>query len=394
MKIVIIGAGYGGLRAIEKLVKKDEVSITLIDENPYHYMQTEAYGYIAGKYDICDITVDIRSWCDGFKKKIEFINEKATNILPLEQKVITDSQEIIYDKLIIATGAKTNFPTFIEGLKENTFGVKVLDRAYELKSKFEDIIYKKIRHSDNNAKFNIIIGGAGLSGVEIAADMAYISKKFTKSTGITYSNITIHLVEAYDSILNGMDSYIIENTMKRLENLGVNVMTNSFIQKVESNYIQLKNGDIIDFDFMIFTGGIKAVGVNNILEVEKNRLNQFIVNEYLNIETFDNVFAIGDCAQVKDKNGNILPPTSQIAEQCAANVAQNIINKIDGFEPVAYEGHIDGMFVALGGNYAVGTMFKYIKVKGYIAFLLKKIITSAYHYGLKLRMNNSFQNRT
>ncbi len=392
MNIVIIGAGYGGLRAIEKLTKHDNINITLIDKNPYHYMQTEAYGYIAGKYDICDITVDVQSWCDAFNEKVTFIREEALEIKALEQCVVTTNQTIQYDQLIIATGAQTNFPTFIEGLKENTYGVKILDRAYELKTKFENIIYKKVRHN-NGETFNVIIGGAGLSGVEIAAEMAYISKKFTKSMGIKYSNITIHLVEAYDTILNGMDNYIIKNTIKRLEKLGVNILTNSFIQNVEKKKIILKNGNEIQYDFMIFTGGIIANDINQSIHFETNKLNQFIVTPYLNVKGFDNIYAIGDCAQIKDIKGDMLPPTSQIAEQCASSVAGNIINKIEEIELIPYDGKVDGMFVALGGNYAVGTMYNKLKVKGYLAYLLKKIITFMYRYGLMLRLNNGYKLR-
>lgn len=392
MEVVIIGAGYGGLRAVEKLAKNSDINIILIDKNPYHYMQTEVYGYIAGKYDICDITLDIQSWADSFNGKVKFIKEEALSINALEQNIITTNSTINYDQLIIATGAKTNFPVFIEGLKQNTYGVKVLDRAYELKAKFENIIYKKIRNNSDQ-DFHVIIGGAGLSGVEIAAEMAYISKKFTKSMGIEYSNITIHLIEAYDSILNGMDTYIIKNTLKRLEKLGINILTNSFIQTVQKDKIILKNETQIKYDFMIFTGGIRANNIDKLNHFETNKINQFIVNEYLNINGFNNIYAIGDCAQIKDLKGNMLPPTSQIAEQCASNVAKNIINKLNQIESEPYNGKVDGMFVALGGNYAVGTLFDKIKVKGYIAYLLKKAISIMYRYGLLLRLNNGYKLR-
>ncbi len=391
-KVVIIGAGYGGLRVIEKLAKQPNLDITLIDANPYHYMQTEAYGYIAGKFDICDITVDIKSWCSGFSKYIKFINEEALNIDTKDQTVTTTNQKLHYDELIIATGAKTNFPAFIEGLKDHTYGVKILDRAYELKRKFEKIIYSKIRHSSDD-EFNIIIGGAGLSGVEIAAEMAYIAKKFTGSIGIRNNKIHIYLVEAYDTILKGLDPYIIKNSIKRLDDLGVKVMTDSFIQKVGKNHIELKSGEIIDFDFMIFTGGIRASGLNDVLEVEKNRMNQFVVDEYLHLKGFENIYAIGDCAEIKNSDGTLLPPTSQIAEQCAEQVAKNIIAKEKFQDIQKYEGKIDGMFVALGGSYAVGTLFNTVKVKGYLAFLLKKAITKMYHYGLILRLNNGYRLR-
>jgi len=392
LKVVIIGAGYGGLRAVEKLVKRKDIEITLIDKNPYHYLQTEAYGYIAGNFDICDITVDIKSWCDGFSKDIHFFQEECIGIDTKSKTIQTNLQTIHYDELIVATGALTNFPSFIQGLEEYSHGVKVLNRAYEFKTQFEEIIYKKVKNSDHR-EFNIIIGGAGLSGVEIAAEMAYISQKFINSIGIKKGNIHIYLIEAYDSILNGMDSYIVKNTLKRLEDLNVKVMTNSFIDSVSKNTVHLKTGENLEFDFMIFTGGIRAIGVNDIMDVKKNKLNQFIVDEYLQIEGFDDIYAVGDCAEIRNLKGELLPPTSQIAEQCASVVAKNIIRKLERRELLKYDGKMDGMFVALGGEYAVGTMFDMIKLKGYMAYLMKKLITKSYHYGLKLRLNNSFRTR-
>lgn len=392
MKVVIVGGGYGGLRAVEKLVKQKDIEIVLIDKNPYHYLQTEAYGYIAGNFDICDITVDIKSWCEGFSKDIHFIQDECIGIDTTARTIQTTMQTMSYDELILATGALTNFPSFIKGLEEYSHGVKVLSRAYEFKTQFEEIIYQKVKNSDHE-EFNIVIGGAGLSGVEIAAEMAYISQKFITSIGIKKGNIHIYLIEAYNSILNGMDSYIVQNTMERLENLGVKVMTNSFIDSVSKNAVHLKTGQNIPFDFMIFTGGIRAIGVNDILDVKKNRLNQFIVDEYLHIEGFNDVYAIGDCAEIRNLKGEILPPTSQIAEQCASVVAKNILKKLDNQPLNKYDGKMDGMFVALGGEYAVGTMFDVIKMKGYLAYLMKKFITKSYHYGLKLRLNNSFRTR-
>jgi NADH dehydrogenase len=72
IKVVVIGGGYGGLRAIEFLAKHENIEITLIDKNPYHYLQTEAYGYIAGRFDIHEIAIDLAKWCEGFKKKCDF----------------------------------------------------------------------------------------------------------------------------------------------------------------------------------------------------------------------------------------------------------------------------------------------------------------------------------
>jgi NADH dehydrogenase len=389
-KVVVIGAGYGGLRAVEKLVKSSIIEVVLIDKNPYHYLQTEAYGYIAGKFDICDITVDIESWSKSFAQQVTFFNEEVLEIQTKNQTIITNKQSISYDDVIVAIGAKTNFPSFIKGLRENSHGIKVLERAFHFKSEFENIIYKKVNRDEKN-EFNIIIGGAGLSGVEIAAEMAYIASKFTKSIGIKESNINIYLVEAYDTILGGMDRYIIDNTMKRLESLGVRVMLNSFIQEVLPKKIILKDNSELEFDFMIFTGGITSYNLKFDIETKTNKISQYLVDDYLKIN--ENIYAIGDCTELKDINGYLLPPTAQSAEQSAAYVAKSIIAKYNNQAIKPYLGKIDGIFVALGGNYAVGQMLKFVKVKGYSAFILKKLITKLYHYGLKLRLNNSFRTR-
>lgn len=391
-KVVVIGAGYGGLRAIEKLVKLNNIEITIIDQNSFHYLQTDTYGYIAGKFDICDITVDIQSFAAGLSPKVKFIHEKVINIITAKNSVVTSSLEIPYDELIIATGARTNFPEFILGLKDNSKGIKVLDRAFEFKSEFENIIYKKVINHEQK-EFNIVIGGAGLSGVETAAEMAYIAKKFTKSIGIKESRIHINLVEAYDTILNGMSEFIIKNSMKRLKKLGVNVMLNSFIEHVDKDKMRLKNGTVLQYDFMIFTGGIKVNPLDMDISYETNRLGQYLVTKHLQLNDLKNVYAIGDCTELKDIFENILPPTAQTAEQSAEYVVKHIKSKDKHQIIKPYHGQIEGMFVALGGKYAVGEAYDSIRFKGYSAYLIKRLITKMYHFGLKLKFNNSFTSR-
>lgn len=117
-KVVVIGGGYGGLRAIETLSKYKDIDITLIDKNPYHYLQTEAYGYVAGQFDVHEVAIDLKNWSEGFKGRVEFIHEEATSINFEEQSVSLNGMDLLYDYLVIATGAKTHFFSFIKGLRE------------------------------------------------------------------------------------------------------------------------------------------------------------------------------------------------------------------------------------------------------------------------------------
>ena len=96
---------------------------------------------------------------------------------------------------------------------------------------------------------------------------------------------------------------------------------------------------------------------------------------------------------MQDKDANILPPTAQIAEKSAEYVAKAIRNRIDQKENKPFDAAMSGIFVALGGKYAVGELFGVVKVKGYTAYLLKKAITYAYFLGLHLRINTGYKNR-
>lgn len=394
-EVVIIGGGYGGLRAIEFLAKHKDINITLIDKNPYHYLQTEAYGYIAGRFDIHDIAIDLDKWCRGFKNRVNFVYEEVTSINYEKQVVEISEKQISYDYLVIATGAQTNFFSFIDGLRENSYGVKNLQRAYNFRKEFEDLIYKKLQNEkfNNDGDINLAIGGAGLSGVEVAAEMANVIEIYSKTIGERAKAIKIYLIDASDTILPGMSAYVISNTKKRLEKLGVKILTSAFINNLDKSYIYFKNGKKLHYHFMIFTGGIKASSLNNNLNNEKNRINQFIPDKELNINSSKNVFAIGDCVEIRDINGKILPPTAQIAEKSAEYVANTIRKRIDGIVNKPFHANVSGIFIALGGKYAVGEMFNFIKVKGYWAYLLKKAITHAYYLGLHLRINTGYKNR-
>lgn len=392
-KVVIVGGGYGGLRAVEHLSKSHDIDITLVDKNSYHYLQTEAYGYIAGRFDMHDVAIDLKEWCAGFEKKVEYICEKVTYIEFEEQQVKTVKSSISYDYLIIATGAQTNFFPFIKGLSEHSYGVKKLQRAYNFRIEFENLIYKKLLNEKSTEDINLVIGGAGLSGVEVAAEMAHVIDIYKKTIGARVESIKIYLIDASKTILPGMSEFLIKSTQKRLDSLGVMTLRDAFIDSMDDSYIYFKNSQKLKYHFMIFTGGIKASELNDSLDVQKNSISQFIPNCRLNIGDKENVFAVGDCVEIKNAAGEILPPTAQTAERSAEYVADAIRRKIEKKEIKPFDSTILGVFIALGGKYSAGELLGFIKVSGYTAYLLKKAITKAYYLGLRFRINAGYKNR-
>ncbi|HHD81242.1 MAG TPA: NAD(P)/FAD-dependent oxidoreductase, partial [Campylobacterales bacterium] len=169
--------------------------------------------------------------------------------------------------------------------------------------------------------------------------------------------------------------------------------TDAFISQIDARTITFKDGKQLDFDFIIFTAGIKAAPLIEKIETQKNRMEQIIPDDYLRVQGEERLFAIGDCTQIADEAGNILPPTAQTAEKSAAYVA-NAIEKLEKEEtPSPFHTKIDGIFIALGGDYATGMLYDRIKVSGYTAWLLKKAITRFYRFGLELKVNAGYKKR-
>lgn len=385
--VVIIGGGYGGIRAMECLARNSHISITLIDQNPYHYMQAEVYDFIANKVDMSSVMIDLPSLCKSFGL-VTFVCEEVTLIDSASQSVSTATQTIGFDQLIIATGSRTYFPHFIKGLRDHTHGVKSIPSALDFKQQFERSLLNRIEAQTLGCDvepFNIVIGGAGLSGVEIAAEMAAYANNFYKNGNFGCRGVDVYLIDANESILFGMDDFLIQSAYDRLIRLGVHVWHNNRISEVKTDEILLDNGKILHFEFMIFTGGITASTLTQHLGFEINSKGHLNVDPYLNIPGHPDIYAIGDITNAMDENGKLIPPTAQLAERGGEHVARNILRTLNGKPKQPFRYKNQGVMIALGGEYGAGLLPGGIKVKGYLAYLIKKAIFHLYSSPLRRR---------
>jgi NADH:ubiquinone reductase (H+-translocating) len=385
--VVIVGGGYAGIKALQVLAPSSLCDIILIDQHPYHYLQTEAYELIANECSMTRVTIDLVALTLSYGEHVIFIKDTIREI-DFENRCVSGQNSCHpYDYLLLCTGSRTAFHNSTVGLREYSHGVKTLPSALSFKHQFEQRLYARMESEGGwcSEPFNIVIGGGGLSGVEIAAEMAHYIRVFHKDNTLTCDNIHIFLIIPHEGVLEGMESYLIDKATLRLKELGVKIINHSRITSVEEHALVLNNTTTLCFDFMIFTGGIIASTLTATMMSEKNKKSQLIVDEYLRVPDHQGVFAAGDIAELRDAEGKLLPPTAQTAEQSGTLAARNILALIEGAQMSRSEMKMEGMMVALGGNYAAVSLLGWIRISGFIGHLIKTIIMRGYRYLLHRR---------
>lgn len=310
---------------------------------------------------------------------LEYKNLKVSNIDFKLKRIYTDEEEIIdFDYLILAAGARTFFPESVAGLN-HTNDIKKLHQAIFFKQSFENELFKKIVDEAKQCNdTHIAVVGAGLSGVEIAAEMAYNAKKFFKRGNFSCDNLKISLISSSDTILPGLSPKLIGISHNRLKSLGINVITNTKLLKSEDGYLHLSNGTKLFSSFLIFTGGIAASRLTNKLDLSKNSRGQIFVNEYLQTNEYENVFAIGDIAEIKNKEGDYMPPCVTIARESGRSAGINILRHIKQKSLLVCNPKLEGTLIALGGKFAAGDLYGMLQVEGRIAYEIKKYVFNSY----------------
>ncbi len=389
-KIIVIGGGYAGLRAVEKLAKNPQNEILLLDRNSYHFMQTDVYELIANEEDFAHVSVDLFTFCAGFDENVTFIKQDVTSIDFTNKKVVTPIQRYKYDYLVIAVGSRTKYLPDVVGLSEYGYGVKALYRAMYFKQKFEMSLYNKVQENGTSCSaLNIIVAGGGLSGVEIAAQMASYSKEFYRNNNFICRKLNIVIVNSGEHILKGIDKYLVKKSNKRLIDLGVVVKNQKKVVELTKDSVTLNCGEVIPMDFLIFAGGIESSALVHNLNLEKNRAGYIVTNRSLQVEQQDGVFAIGDCTAIYSGDA-VLAPTADTAEQMAEICAENIENMIHNRALVEHNIKSRGLLIALGRNYAVSKVFGFY-FSGYLAYVVKKLVEKVYAKRLTIRSHRGYK---
>ena len=364
-KVMVLGGGFGGYTAAKDLCDliedRDDVGVLVLAKNNFFTFWPMVPGIVSSDIDARNVAQPLRRALITAGASFRRAEGKK---LDLERKVVvTDGGiEFPYDHVVISLGGLPNF-FGIPGVEEHSLTMRGVEDAERIRNRvierFEEV--SLIRGEVPESKLTFVVIGGGATGVEVASE---IHTLVHENLAPDYPNIDPHrvriiLLEALPNILPELDPALRKAARARMVNQRIEVRTNAIAEEITENCVELKGGNNISSENVIWTAGNRP---NLGIEAEGLPVDErtgIKVDEYLRVEGYQSVWAIGDCAAVQDvregQDGKIVPPTAQAAVQQGHVVARNVLKTIDGREDdlERFEYRPLGQLVELGSDFAV-----------------------------------------
>jgi len=391
-RVVIIGAGFGGLQAAKHLGNKP-VRVTVIDRTNYHLFQPLLYQVATAALSPADIAAPIR----GILSKYENIEVLLAEVRAVDLKarrVRTAEHEISYDYLIVATGSRHSYFGNDEWEKLAP-GLKSLEDALEIRRRilmaFE--FAEKTRDPEaRTAAMNFVIVGGGPTGVEMAGAIAEIARETLAKDfrHIDPSTARVILVEGGKRVLAAYPEDLSASAFRQLQELGVEVMTGVRAENLTENGLEVA-GKFIPSRVKIWAAGNTASFVGRTLGLPVDRDGRVIVQDDLTIPGHPEVQVIGDLANfTSTKDGKPLPGVSPVAIQQGRHAARNILLMLEHARPQRFYYWDKGNMATIGRNRAVADL-NVVHFSGFPAWLAWLFIHILYLVGFRNRIAVLFQ---
>lgn len=391
-RVVIVGAGFGGLEAAKHLGNK-EVRVTVVDRTNYHLFQPLLYQVATAALSPADIAAPVRAVLSKYENIEVILGEVKT--VDVEKRVVhLQEREIAYDYLILATGSRHSYFGHPEWEKLAP-GLKSLEDAVEVRRRI--LMAFEFAETTNDpearaAAMNFVIIGGGPTGVEMAGAIAEIARETLARDfrHIDPSTARVILVEGDKRILSSFPEDLSASALKQLQELGVEVITGTHAQNLTDKGLEVA-GKFIPCRVKIWAAGNTASFVGKTLGVPVDRAGRVIVQDDLTIPGHPEVQVIGDLANfTSPKDGKPLPGVSPVAIQQGRHAAQNILHMIAGAKPQRFYYWDKGSMATIGRNRAVADL-NVVHFSGLPAWLAWLFIHILYLVGFRNRLAVLFQ---
>ncbi len=375
-KIVILGAGYGGLKTLRKLQNSNTgAELVLVNKNDYHHETTWLHEAAAGTLEPEKLMYPLDKVIDP--NKTTFIQDTVVKINKEEKTVsLANNGEVSYDYLLIALGSEAE--TFgISGLKEYALTITSVESVKKIRAHIESQ-FAKWKTEQNDELLTIIVGGAGFTGIEFLGELTNRIPELVKMYDVPREKVRIFCLEASPKVLPQFDPKLVDYGVGVLEDRGVEFLVGKPVKEAtaegvkyaasENEVKEIKAGTII------WAAGVRGNSVIEASGFEQGR-GRVKVNNNLTVPGNEEILIVGDCSLIiNPANERPYPPTAQIAMQQADIAAVNLAKLAMGdTDLVDFEYHEKGTVCSIGDNDAIGIVFGK-NLKGYPASVMKKVI--------------------
>jgi len=372
--VVIVGAGFGGLRAARALGRAP-VNVVLLDRHNYHLFQPLLYQVATAGLEPEQIARPVRAIVRG-QKNFEFRMVEVTGLDPAGKRVATDNGPVAYDYLILAVGGETNY-FGLEGIARRGFGLKDIPDALAIRNH----VLRRFEHAmlepdpeRRRAELTFIVVGGGPTGVEMAGALSELIRLVLVKDypRLNVKDVRILLLEATDRLLGGMPARLGEAAAETLWRKKVEVRFGALVEDYDGERVRLKGGEVIPARSLIWAAGARAVSLTGRLGLPTGRQGRISVEPTLQVGAHPEIYVIGDAAYL-EADGQPLPMMAPVALQMAETAAANVARQLRGEPTEAFRYRDPGSLATIGRNAAVAYI-RGVGFKGFPAWVVWLIV--------------------
>ncbi|HCY39593.1 MAG TPA: FAD-dependent oxidoreductase [Neisseriales bacterium] len=377
-RVVIIGGGFAGLSAAIAL-KDANVNVTLLDKRNFHLFQPLLYQIATGSLSESEIASPLRSVL-ARHKNVTVYKTEVRQIDLQQQLILTDTLQLEYDSLIVATGVTHNYYGNYQWA-EHAPGLKSVEDALEIRQRIFMAFERAEKEADlerRKAQMRFVIIGSGPTGVELAGSLGELAHNTLKNDfrNIDPKHVEILLLEGFERILPSYSPKLSKIATGNLTKLGVKVLTNTKVIDIQKDHVAILADGIesqIATRTVLWAAGMQATPLTQNIAtqagVELDRMGRIAVNPDLSVPGFANLYVLGDIASCKTAAGNLLPGIAPVAKQQGSYIAGVIKNKLIGKLSSPFKYFDKGNMAVIGRNKAVAQIWK-LEFSGYFAWIM------------------------
>jgi NADH dehydrogenase len=385
--VVIVGAGFGGLRAVRAL-RRAPVRITLVDRRNYHLFQPLLYQVATAGLAPEDIAHPVRAIFRR-QRNFEFRLAEVVGVDLAERRLRTSTGDLAWDFLILAPGSTSAF-FGLDTVAENALPLKDIEDAVAIRNQVLRMFETAVQEPDadrRRAMLNFVVVGGGPTGVESAGALSELIRLVLTRDfpNLNVKEVRVILLEATDRLLGALPPKLGEATAEILWRKHVEVRLGALVTHYDGERVVLKGGEVIPARTLIWAAGVQAAPLVEVLEADRGSQGRVRVRETLQLPGHDRVFVVGDGAYLEDPAEGPLPMMAPVAQQEADHAAANLVRMLRGEPLTPFRYHNRGTMATIGRNAAVAYVRGFAFV-GFVAWVLWLVLHIVLLIGFRNRL--------